>query len=189
MKKLVVPLLIAVYALVVVYLLLPAPKIGGLPNSFGSIEPGDTVEIPGVSAYYTNILRYDVIDYYRQQVKKSPFLNFPLPHILLNHPIQYGRLSGYLSDQTKSTYIQEFVHPFRGSLIINGFTAKDSYALKAIQTPAALDHFFINNKPWESKVTIKYVDSNPVSRVLIFSLAFFGLIFLYKLFLRIKNEA
>ncbi|HEY5601306.1 MAG TPA: hypothetical protein VIK81_04455 [Patescibacteria group bacterium] len=188
MRKFLTPVLIIVYLLAVFYLLLPTPKISGLPNSFQSIEPGDTVEIPGVSAYYTDILRDDVLNYYKKQIKTTPFLNLPLPFVLLNHPIQYGRLGGYFSDQLKTTYIQEYVHPLRGQLLINGFGAKDSFALKAIQTPATFDYFFINNQKWESKVTIKYVDSNPIVRVVIFSLTFAGFIFVYKLFKRIKNE-
>ncbi len=48
-----------------IYLILPAPKnFPYLPNSIKSIEPGDTVQIANVSAYYTDTSRKEVVDYY-----------------------------------------------------------------------------------------------------------------------------
>lgn len=96
----------------IAYLIVPTPKIGNLPNSIKSTEPGDTVQIPHVSAYYTNLTRTEVINFY-----KANYNGFF--RVQLNHPPEKSK--DIIVNTIRSYYFEEFVLPFKESIYINGF--------------------------------------------------------------------
>lgn len=83
---------------------------------------------------------------------KSVFANVPLPTYRLNYPPEES--GTIIRDQTRSTFLEEIVHPFRESLYVNGFEPKDPK-----------DAIFIAERPWRQKIIIKYVPSNVFVRL------------------------
>jgi len=137
------------------YLSLPNfdfPK--AIPGSLQSKEPADT-ETPLRRAYFTNLTREEVLNWYQSQFDKSNFLNIPIVTYRLNYPPEES--GTIIRDQTKSTFLEEIVHPFRESMYINGFEPKDPK-----------DVIFIENQHWRQKIIIRYVPSSVIVRVLTF---------------------
>jgi len=171
------------------YLVLPSPDdFPALPNSLKSTEPGDTVQIPGVSAYYTDISRKEVVDFYFQYFSKSPFLGIPLITYKLNHPPE--RIREVLRDTQQSTYVEEIVHPLRESVFVNGFEwNNDPFTPPQARAKNIL---LVGGKVYQFKVTLFYQHSQWWQRLLIFYLTM-GLIYLLvketkKLVQRFKNS-
>lgn len=158
---------IAAFFLGTFYLLLPAPNdFPNLPNSIRSIEPGDTVQIANVSAYYTDLPRQEVIDYYTRYFSRSPFLNIPLITYRLNHPPE--RIREVLRDTQQSTYVEEIIHPLRESVFVNGFEwNNDPFTPPARRIKNIL---MVNGKTYQFKVTLYYQESKVWQRLLIFYL-------------------
>lgn len=151
-----------------IYLVLPAPKdFPDLPNSVRSIEPGDTVQIPGVSAYYTDISRKEAVDFYFRYFLKSPFLNIPLITYKLNHPPE--RIREVLRDTQQSTYVEEIVHPLRESVFVNGFEwENDPFTPPQSRIKNIL---IVNGKTYQFKVTLFYQESKIWPRLFVFWLS------------------
>src|SRR3990167_4275676 len=102
------------FVLASLYILLPQPNIEPIPFGVRSNLEGDTWQIKGISAFFTNASRDEVISYYKTQMGRTAFLNLQMPLVRLNHPPEYAKTA--ISDQTKSNYFEEFVQPFLGSL-------------------------------------------------------------------------
>ena len=131
-----------------IYLLLPSPDFPAPPpDSLQSKEMGDT-ENPLRRAYFTNYTREEVISWYRRQFTWG---------IRLNYPPEESRV--LIRDQTKSTFLEEIVQPFRESVYINGFEPKDPK-----------DAINIEGLPWRQKIIIRYVPSSLFVRVLVYLL-------------------
>lgn len=158
MKALIRLFALLLLMLTVGYLLLPTPPFPFKPpDSVQSLEDADT-ETPLRRAYFTNFTREEVIKFYERQMEKSPFLGIPIPTYRLNYPPEDAY--SLVRDQTRSSFLEEIVHPFRESLFINGFRpslAKDDIWYKGI-------HF-------EQKITVKYSPSSAIVRVPIVALS------------------
>ncbi len=129
--------------LAVGYLLWPSPQFPDPPpGSIQSTEPGDTESIYR-RAYYTNLSREEIMAYYYQQ-----FGGWGLRIILPPEEAQ-----AVIRDQTKSSYLEEVVHPGRELLYINAFVS---------QLPK--DQININTVHYLNKVTVRMVPSHPVAR-------------------------
>jgi len=167
-----------------VYLVLPVSNVPPLPNSQKSEEPGDTVQVPRVSAYYTNLKRAEVTDFYKKYFSKSSFLGLPLPVITLNHPPEYGRI--VIRDQILSSYLEEYVHPLRDSLYVNGWEP-DVYFK---DNPGARNQFqnLVGETRYFSKVTLRPFYSSIVARIGIFITIFILFFLFYILFRRIVSS-
>lgn len=155
------------------YLVLPAPKdFPPLPNSVKSTEPGDTVQIANVSAYYTDMPRKEVVDFYFKYFSRSPFLNIPLITYKLNHPPE--RIREVLRETQQSTYVEEIVHPLRESVFVNGFEwDNDPFTQPSRRIKNIL---VVNGKTYQFKITLFYQESAIWQRLLVFYLS---LIFVY----------
>ena len=149
--------------LVLAYLLLPPPVVPPpLPESTKSNLPGDTVEIPHLYAYFTNLSREEVMAFYQEHYSRSRFLNLPLPSIKLNHPPEYCWV--VIRDTEHSSYLEEIVHPFRESFYINGYEPANDPFL----TPGEKTQFLIyDGHEYKAKVLVLPVYSNPLLRILI----------------------
>lgn len=140
------------------------------PDSIQSREPAD-LETPLRRGYFTNFTRAEVLDWYGKQFDKNSFLNLKMPTLLLNYPPENAQT--VIRDQTGSTYLQEYSHPFRESLYINGN-----------ETPPEnlVPQYYVDGKPWDQKIIIKYVPSNLIVRELIFLISMALLALIYKRF-------
>lgn len=152
-----------------VYLLLPEPKFEPLPSSLLSDEPGDTVEISGVWAYYTNIPRSEVVEFYRKSFSKSGFLGLPMPVVVLSHPPEYGREA--IRDTTETTFLYELVHPFKDSLYINGWDPAEDPDYKNANPAEVLE---IKGQFWERKIILRYRETSVLARLIMTVLTWLG---------------
>lgn len=159
------------------YLLLPPPTdLPSLPGSVKSTEPGDTLEIPGVSAYYTNLSRQEVLAFYQKNFSRSRFLGIPLLIYRLNHPPEYAK---QIFQSTKqSSFLEEIVHPLRESLFVNGF----EWEVDPFTKPEsrAKNKMIINQQEFKSKITLLPQESNPILRLILAGIALFFGFWLFK---------
>lgn len=141
----------------------PAP----LPDSLQSNEPADTETLLR-RAYFTNYTREEVMDHYYKQIEKSSFFDVPLPTYRLNYPPEEAQT--IIRDQTRSTFLEEIVHPFRESVFVNGFEPKDPK-----------DTIFIDGRLWRQKIIVRYIPSNLFVRLAIGILTLVLIPFVFRL--------
>jgi len=127
------------------------------PGAVQSYEPAD-VESSFRRGYFTNLDRDEVLRHYKSQFKKGSIFM-----LNLNYPPENSY--ELIRDQTRSTYLEELVHPLRDSIFINGYIPE-----------ASSDHIAYKGIPYSQKITIKYNTSSLFSRVM---LSFFIVIVIY----------
>lgn len=185
MIKLLKFIFIAVSVLGTFYLILPASRnFPYLPNSVKSIEPGDTVQIANVSAYYTDTPRAEVVDFYFRYFSKSPFLGIPLLSYKLNHPPE--RIREILRDTQQTTYVEEIVHPFRESIFISGFEWNNDPFTAPIGRVKNI--LIVDGTTYQFKVTLYYQESKLCWRLLIFYLALLAIYFLFRIYISLFQK-
>lgn len=141
MKKIYLLFVSMLLLVLTIYLFLPEPKYPAPPpNAVQSVEDADS-EDPLRRAYFTNYTREQVMDHYRNQFRYRPLT------LGLNYPPEDGQT--LIRDQTRSTYLEELVHPLRESLYINGFTAR-----------VAKDDIWYKGVHYQAKITVKYVPTS-----------------------------
>lgn len=146
-----------------VYLLIPRPRFPiQPPDSVQSLEEADT-ENRLKRAYFTNYTRAKVLEHYQKQLMFFSLFKIPLPTYRLNYPPEDAFL--LVRDQTRSTFLEEIVHPFKESVFINGFKPK-----------YAKDDIWYRGVHYDQKITVKYIPSSVFIRVPIF---IFGLLAFY----------
>jgi len=145
--------LFVVFSLVFIfYLALPAPSFPEPPSdALQSGEPAD-LEDPLRRGYFTDLSRQEVLEHYQKEFSGSPLGSLSLPTYRLNYPPEEAQTR--IRDQTRSTFLEEIVHPFRESLFVNGFEPK-----------LDKDVILIEDKIWRQKIIIKYVQSRTFIRV------------------------
>lgn len=150
-----------------VYILPKSPEFPAqLPNSVQSFEPAD-VEDSFRRGYYTNLTREEIITHYKKEFNKPRSLYT----LRLNYPPEEAQT--IIRDQTKSTFLEELVHPLRESLYINGF-----------ESEGTIYEFKINGVIWQQKIIIKYVPSSIFIRIVVSILT---LVSIYVLVREYKN--
>jgi hypothetical protein len=133
-----------IFFLGVGYFIFPRPGfISPPPNSLISNEPADT-ETQFRKAYFTNLSREEVLSYYKS--------NFKFPFLRLNHPPEDSLT--LIRDQTKSSWMEELVHPLIDNLYINGF-----YPTKPTE------QININGVHYQAKITVRYVPSSFTTQI------------------------
>lgn len=147
-----------------------------LPNSIQSFEPAD-VETPLRRGYYTNLSRAEVIAHYEVEFNKNfNFLNKNIKYLAprLNYPPEEAQT--IIRDQTKSTFLEEIVHPFRESVYVNGFE------------PTTEEYKIIKDGvTWRQKVIVRYVPSSQILRISLVLLTGLSLYFILESFKYIKR--
>jgi hypothetical protein len=135
-----------------VYLLLPSPDFPPPPSGvLISREPADT-ESTFRRSYYSNYSRSELMNYYSSMFGVSPFRRFPLPQFRLNYPPEESQT--LIRDQTRTSWLEELVHPWRESIYINGY-----YPTRPTE------QININGVHYLNKVTVRYIPSTPVTRL------------------------
>lgn len=173
--------------LFLLYLVWPfGPKsindFSALPQSVKSTLSGDTVEVPNVSAYFSNNYRSFVTKYFYRQFQY--LTKFPFPPLVLNHPPEYA--FNYIKDQTQSTYLEEYVYPLRGSLFVNGLEPFEETTKKGRYLGAT--YFDAGGQLWETKVTLRYYPTKLINRLLVWFLINLSFFFLFRLFKKVLND-
>lgn len=138
----IVALLLCTFA--TLYLLWPSPKFPDAPpGSIQSQLPGDTESIYR-KAYYSNLSRSEVEDFYFQQ-----FGRWGIRQILPPEEAQT-----LVRDQTRSSYLEEIIHPVRESLYVNVFVPT-----------LPQDDIRVDGVKYLNKVSVRYLPSQPISRL------------------------
>jgi len=156
-------ILICLNILIIIYLTWPIPTPPNLPQSVKSTEPGDTVQMENVSAYFTDLERPEVIDFYIKNYQSKHPLAFKI-----NHPPE--RAKQIFVGTIQSYYLEEIVIPFKQSLFINGFDWQKDVFTKDDKKEA--NKMFVNDQEYRVKVTLKtFTSSNLfISYLLILSI-------------------
>lgn len=145
------------------YVLLPNPEFPKPPpDAVQSMEPADT-ETSLRRAYFTNLNRQEVIEHYKKEFNKG--FNIYTPR--LNYPPEES--ATIIRDQTRSTYLEELVHPLRESIFINGFEPKSEK-----------DTIIINEVNWNQKIIVRFVPSSPWIRPIVLALTIASLLLLVR---------
>jgi len=180
MSKKILPIVFVLFnALFLSYLLIPVPPLKDLPNSVKSEEPGDTIQMKNISAYYTNLTRTEVINFYRSAYR-NPII------IRLNYPPEYAKT--IFRDTMQSTYLEEFSLPFKESLYINGYEWENDVFTKPEKR--IVNKMIYNGAEYKSKVTLKIIPTSIPLRLLNFFIieaSLIGLFYLYRYFIN-KNQ-
>ncbi len=169
--KLVTRLLILfLYLSGLVYLALPQPEVVALPNALRSTEPGDTWQNPDQSAYYTDLGRSQVLEYYQDTFSLNLF-GLTLPSYRLNYPPEDSRV--YIRDHLLTYYLEEINHPLRESLFVAGWNPRlspiSNYLFDSQYDRWAM---VIDGVEYQSKVTLKPYYSSPYTRFFIWTSIF-----------------
>ncbi len=163
-----------------IYLLVPGPnsitQLPQLPNSLKSKEPGDTFQNPNNSAYFSKYYRSFVTSYYKSAFEKLNGFNNFLPSVKLNHPPEEA--FQYIRDQQQSTYLEEFLYPFRDSLYVNGY---EPYNQKGKPFYPGINRIIVNGKYFDTKTTLRLYHSKEQNRVIVYILMWVGILALLKL--------
>lgn len=158
------------------YLSLPNPEFPApLGDALQSDEPADT-ETPLRRAYFTNSTRDEVMFHYKNQLTESSFLAIPLPTYRLNYPPEEART--IIRDQTRSTFLEEIIHPFRESVFINGFEPKDPK-----------DAIEIAGRSWRQKIIVRYVPSRLWLRLVLGISTIFATVVVFREYLAFFRKA
>lgn len=169
-----------IFLLGLTYLLWPGPSyitdFSALPNSLKSEEPGDTYQHPNNAAYFSNLRRQSVINYYQNEFSYLNILGFKIPPLRSNHPPEEAFT--YIRDQQPSTYLEQVSYPLRDSLFINGFEPFDE---KGKPYREGATNIFVKDNFYESKTTLRYYGSSVASRIVIYLLIWISGFALYKL--------
>ena len=178
-KKIFPIFIVLVNAIFLTYLLIPTPVLKNLPSSVKSTDPGDTAQMKNVTAFYTNLSRTEVINFYKSAYT-SPIL------IRLNYPPEYAKT--IFRDPFQSYYLEEFSLPLKESLYINGYEWENDVFTKPEKRIAyKMIHKGIEYK---SKITLKIISTSLPIRLLnyfIIEASLVGLFYLYRFFK--KNNA
>lgn len=159
------------FIVLLVYVFPKSPEFPISPDgSVQSYEPAD-VETELRRGYYTNLSRAEVIAHYEKGFNRG--FNVYTPR--LNYPPEDAPV--LIRDQTKSTYLEEIVHPLRESLYINGFEPKtEEYAQ------------YYKGIRYNQKIIVRYVPSSVLTRVIVLLLSSFTGYFLILEYLNAKKR-
>jgi hypothetical protein len=148
-KNLLFGVLLVIFLVLGGYLVMPTPAFPEQPpETLRSTEPADTESIYRRS-YFTNLSREELMDYYWKQMGGWG-LKLILP------PEDSFTV---IRDQTRSSYLEEIVHPGRDYLYVNAYVPT---------SPA--EQINRNGIHYLNKVTIRYVPSHPVVRLTVLGL-------------------
>lgn len=170
MKKILTFGIFTVFILLLIYIIPKSPEFPQPPvGSVQSNEPAD-IESSLRRAYYTNLSRAEVINHYKKEFNQ----NFKIYTPRLNYPPEDAPV--LIRDQTKSTFLEEIVHPLRESLYINGFEPKtEEYAQ------------FYKGIRYNQKIIIRYVPSSVWIRIIVLIGSFTSVYFLINEYKNVKK--
>lgn len=151
-----------------IYIVIPGPSkiedFPPLPNSLKSTLEGDTIQNPNIAAYYSDFTRKDITKFYLKFYQRSNWL----PAIRLNHPPE--RAYQYVRDQQESTFLEEYLYPFKASFFVNGYEPKVENDMRNVPSRFLGDHIRLKDRYYVSKATIRYYPTPLGSRIFVYFL-------------------
>jgi len=159
-KKTSITILIVFNLFAIFYLVTPVPKVPDLINSVKSDQHEDTVDIPNVSGYYTDMTRAEVMKFYRDNYGGLLKIN-------LNYPPE--RSKDLFRINIQSYYLEELSIPFKESLYINGFEWENDVFNK----PENRSPLPYKGKDYKSRITIRTFPTSIPKRLISFFLTEF----------------
>ena len=152
-----------------------------LPNSAKSTLSGDTVQIPNVSAYFSNNFREFVIPFYIKNYQQNSHL--PFPPLRLNHPPEYSW--EVIKKHTETTYLEELVYPLKNSLYVNGYEIFRPDGTPIFYSVPKLEEA---GEEWSTKATLRLYNSNILIRIIVWAGIVYSIILISKLSRKIIIE-
>jgi hypothetical protein len=174
MKKLI---LIFFNLLFIWYLITPPPVLKDIPNTVRSNLPGDTVQLKNVSAYFGNVTRTEVINFYKANYNG-------LFRIQLNHPPEKAQV--IIRDTTQSYYLEEFVLPFKESIFINGYEWQNDVFTKPENRFA--NKMIYDGIEYQAKITIKKFPTTVAQRLISFFITEISVILIFLIYKQILTK-
>ena len=172
--------IVVIFLLGLTYLLWPGPSritdFPPLPDSLKSDEPGDTFQNPNNAAYFSNFRRPEVTSFYKNEFSYLNIFGFKIPPLNSNHPPEEAFT--YIRDQQPSTYLEQFSYPLRDALFVNGFEPFDETGKPYREGATTI---YTAGSFYDTKTTIRYFDSSPFSRVIVYILIWASGFMLFKL--------
>lgn len=163
--------------ILLIYMIWPGPSkisdFAALPDSDKSTLEGDTIQIPNVSAYFSDKYREFVVPFYRENYRKNSYFLFP--PLAINHPPEYAWIA--IKKHTDATYIEELVYPLRDSLYVNGFEPFYPDGSDKFWGSAKFEE---NGQLWFTKTTLRFYSSNIFIRFMVWLGIVVSILFIYK---------
>lgn len=164
--------------LLLIYMLWPGPsrinQFAALPSSEKSKLEGDTIQIPNVSAYFSNNFRDFTVPFYLRNYQNLTKL--PFPPLRLNYPPEFSWTA--IKKHTDSTYLEELVYPLRDSIYINGF--EPFYENGEPKYWGAVK-FEVGGNIWFTKTTLRFYPSPLWARIVTWFGILLSIYFLFRL--------
>ena len=172
-----------------IYMLVPSPlaisDFDSVPQSLKSNEVGDTVQVPNIAAYFSQLNRAEITKFYTDEFRKKFIFGELIPPIVLNYPPDYAKT--YIRDQQMSTFLIEIMYPFKGSLFVNGFEPEIDNKLKNKTNPLG-NKIYIDKKYFNSKATVRYYAAPRHLQVLIYLGICFSIIAMLNIFVKARKQ-
>ena len=173
-----------------IYILSPGPaSINDFPpppDSLKSDEPGDTYQVPNIAAYFSDFDRAKITQFYKKAFQNLYFFGL-LPPIKLNHPPEYARQ--VIRNEQVSTFLEEYVYPFRGSLFVNGYEPFVENEMKKNNHNFVGDHIHIQGRYFNSKTTLRFYPADFFGRVVVYLGVWLAVFVLFEVGKRTFREA
>ena len=138
-----------------------------------------------MTSYYTNNRRNIVTDQYKKEFQSIYCANFDalnlfcfLKPLKINHSPTLA--ATFFTAKQKSTYLEEYFYPLRGSIVANGY---EPYDLRGMPFNKSSTPLLFNGRQYPAEISVRYNTSNIFSRVLIYILIWLCIYFEVK-FLR-----
>jgi hypothetical protein len=181
-------IIVVLFLLGLIYLIWPGPNevsdFPPLPESVKSDEPGDTVQVENISAYFSQADRATITQFYKNWYKNANF-GF-LPPIKLNHPPEEAWQ--FVRDQQTSTFLEEYVYPLRGSIFVNGYEPLVENEIANRPSNFFGNMIHINGQYYASKATLRYHPVPVFWRLIVYIGIWASILGLYKLTKKIWRE-
>lgn len=189
-KKILLVVIFLVFLVGLVYVILPGAKdveyFSPIPNSKRSELDGDTWQNPNLKAYFADVDRAYITNFYREQFEKSLIPGIRIPSIRINRPPEEAYR--YVRDQQESTFLEEYVFPFRESIFVNGYEPVIENMMFNKQRSYDGDHIIYQGVHYDAKATLRYYPSDWVVRVGVYLLLGMSLIATYKITIRVIKD-
>ena len=170
-KKIIIILIIIFNLASLPYLFSPVKPLPDLPNSAKSNLPGDTIQIPNVSAYFTNLSRTEVMNFYKANYGG-------LLRININHPPEKSK--EIFVDTMQSYYLEEFILPFKESLYVNGFEWENDVFTRPDKR--IKNKLIYEDKEYKSKITIRTFPVSIPKRLASFYLTQISILIIFSIY-------
>lgn len=174
-----------IFIIGLLYILVPGPSkiedFAPIPDSLKSDEPGDTYQNPNIAAYFSQFDRKGITQFYKKDYRDQFLFGRILPIVSLNYPPEAAWQ--YVRDMQKSTFLEEYVYPLRGSLFVNGHEPYTEIELLKLKHDPLGDRMQIKGNYYKSKTTLRFHPNSWFDRSLVYIgiwLSGFGIFILAK---------